>query len=186
MAAGELGQHRRRRRHGADGKSGWINNAADKRVFDSCASLADAIVVGAGTARAEGYRPAAKPIVLVSRSGGVPRKLRDAPRRSAVLMATAAGEHRRTGTLGDDHVLVLGEAASISPRSSRSWPGAGLTNLLCEGGPHLLPPARRRRGRRALRHDGVLRLVGGAYRRITAGPPVDTLRPMLLLETAAH
>ena len=57
---------------GADGKSGGINNATDKRVFDTLRDLADAVVVGAGTARTEGYRPGSRPIVVVSRSGRVP------------------------------------------------------------------------------------------------------------------
>ena len=39
---------------GADGRSGGINNAADKRVFDLLRSTADAVLVGAGTARSEG------------------------------------------------------------------------------------------------------------------------------------
>jgi riboflavin biosynthesis pyrimidine reductase len=39
---------------GDSGKSGSLNNAADKRVFDHLRSVADVIVVGAGTARAEG------------------------------------------------------------------------------------------------------------------------------------
>ena len=63
---------------GSDGKSGGINNAADKAVFDTLRGLADAVVVGAGTARAEGYRPAAVPIVVVTRSGDVPPLLRGA------------------------------------------------------------------------------------------------------------
>ena len=41
---------------GPDGRSGGINNAADKRVFDTLRRLCDAVVVGAGTARDEGYR----------------------------------------------------------------------------------------------------------------------------------
>ena len=41
---------------GPNGKSGGINNAADKRVFDTLRRLCDCVVVGAGTARDEGYR----------------------------------------------------------------------------------------------------------------------------------
>ena len=53
---------------GESGKSGSLNNAADKRVFDHLRAVADVIVVGAGTARVEGYRPADRPIVVVSRA----------------------------------------------------------------------------------------------------------------------
>ena len=43
---------------GEGGRSGTINNEADERVFHILRGLADAIIVGAGTARAEGYGPA--------------------------------------------------------------------------------------------------------------------------------
>lgn len=41
-----------------DGLSAGISSPVDKRVFGRLRGLADAILVGAGTVRAEGYRPA--------------------------------------------------------------------------------------------------------------------------------
>ena len=38
-------------------------------MFALLRELADVVVIGAGTARAEGYPPLAKPTVVVSRSG---------------------------------------------------------------------------------------------------------------------
>ncbi|MFC6345325.1 dihydrofolate reductase family protein, partial [Nocardioides hankookensis] len=64
---------------GASGTSGSINNAVDKQVFDHLRATCDVIVVGAATARAEGYGPADRPIVVVSRQEEVPDGLRDAP-----------------------------------------------------------------------------------------------------------
>ena len=170
---------------GETGRSGSINNEVDKRVFDTLRSLADAILVGAGTAEAEGYRPADRPLVLISRSGRVPARLRDAePGR--VLLATcqaAAGLDRARDQLGADHVLVMGghrvDLAELKQRLvDRGW-----RHLLCEGGPHLL---------RDLVDQGILdeldatvvpRLVGGGHPRITDGPPVDVpMRLGLLLE----
>lgn len=170
---------------GESGRSGSINNSVDKRVFDTLRSLADAVVVGAGTAAAEGYGPAERPIVLVSRSGRVPEKLRGAePGR--VLLATcqaAEGLERARDELGAEHCLVLGghrvDLASLRDELG----GRGWQHLLCEGGPHLL---------RDLLDQGILdeldatvvpRLVGGLHPRITDGPPVDVpLRLGLLLE----
>ena len=43
---------------GADGRSGSINTGADREVFALLRALADVVVIGAGTARAEGYRRA--------------------------------------------------------------------------------------------------------------------------------
>jgi Pyrimidine reductase, riboflavin biosynthesis len=42
---------------GPDGLSGTISGAADKRVFMETRRLSDAVLVGAGTIRAERYRP---------------------------------------------------------------------------------------------------------------------------------
>ena len=51
---------------GIDGLSGTVSGEADRRVFRTLRQLADVVLVGAGTARAEGYRPAALPIAVVS------------------------------------------------------------------------------------------------------------------------
>ncbi len=170
---------------GDSGTSGSINNPADKQVFDTLRGLADAVLVGAGTARAEGYGPAACPIVLVSRSGSVPETLRGVePGR--VLMATRSeAEHldEARDLLGADHVLVTGSHRIDLARLKAELVDRGLRDLLCEGGPHLLHD---------LLAEGVVdelcatvtpRLVGGDHPRILDGPPVDVaMRLRLLLE----
>src|SRR3954451_12846585 len=98
--------------NGESGKSGTINNEADKRVFHALRAQADAIMVGAGTARTERYGVASVPLVLVSRSGRVPDQLVDAP-RGMVLLATCAespGLAAARDTLGPDNVIVAGES----------------------------------------------------------------------------
>ena len=170
---------------GPDGKSGGINNSADKRVFDTLRRLCDCVVVGAGTARDEGYRDLSKPLVLVSRSGEVPLRLRDAePGR--VLMATCeAAEHldETRALLGAEHVLVLGQHRVALAELKSALADRGFAHQLSEGGPQLL---------RSLVAEGVIdeldltlvpRLLAGDHRRITFGPPVDLpLRLKLLLE----
>lgn len=171
---------------GDSGRSGSINNAVDKVVYDQLRALADAVVVGAGTARVEGYAPVDKPTVVVSRRGHVPDLLRGgAP--GAVLLATCAGAEllaEARGLLGDEHVLVLGDETVDLAALKDALAARGLTQLICEGGPHLL---------RDLVADGVAdelcativpRLLGGEHPRITQGPPVDVpLRLRLLLES---
>ena len=170
---------------GPDGRSGGINNAADKRVFDTLRRLCDAVVVGAGTARDEGYRDVSKPIVLVSRRGEVPQRLRDAPRGAVRLATCASAEHleESRAILGAEHVHVLGEDRVDLAELKSTLADAGLTNLLSEGGPQLF---------RDLLAQGVVdeldltmvpRLLGGEYLRITRGSPVDLpLSLGLLLE----
>ena len=74
---------------GEDGTSRSINNGADKVVFDLLRDLSDALVVGAGTVRIEGYAVGRKPLVIVTRSGLVPPTQRSAD-RGQVLMATVS------------------------------------------------------------------------------------------------
>ena len=170
---------------GDSGRSGSINNAVDKVVYDQLRALADAVVVGAGTARVEGYAPVDRPTVVVSRRGHVPDLLRGgAP--GAVLLATCADAEllpEARELLGDEHVLVLGSHRVDLAALKEALAARGLTQLICEGGPHLL---------RDLVAEGVAdelcativpRLVGGDHPRITQGPPVDVpLRLHLLLE----
>ena len=139
---------------GSDGRSGGINDDADHRVFDTLRRLADCIVVGAGTARAEGYRPARAPLVLVSRSGEVPELLRGAEPGRVRLATTATSPGlaeardaaRRRARLG-----ARGPRRWIWSRCATRLAAQGWRELLSEGGPRLLGDllAGRRR-RRAL------------------------------------
>jgi riboflavin biosynthesis pyrimidine reductase len=125
---------------GASGLTGSINNAADKRVFHLLRSTADAIVVGAGTARAEGYGPAVAPIVLVSRAGHVPQRLQGAP-DGRVLLATCAESPGLAGSrrlLGRENVVVAGEDSVDLGRVGSDLADRGFRHLLGEGGPQLL------------------------------------------------
>ena len=125
---------------GESGLTASINNAADKRVFDVLRRLADVIVVGAGTARAEGYRPVDRPIVLVSRRAEVPPALRGAA-PGAVRMAT--DRHRRAPRRGAGAARLRARAGAGSYRVDLALlrerlVAAGLRHILSEGGPHLL------------------------------------------------
>ena len=160
---------------GANGTSRSINTAADKIVFDLLRELSDAIVVGAGTLRAEQYRPNPKPVVVVSRSGEVPAGF-VGPGSGQVLLATcsaAEGLGPSTEQFGDDNVLVLGSHRVDLARMRAELVDRGYQQLLSEGGPRLL---------RDLLDQGCVdevdatispRLVCGNHPRITDGPPVD-------------
>jgi riboflavin biosynthesis pyrimidine reductase len=170
---------------GPDGLSESINNKADKRVFHALRDLCDVIIVGAGTARAEGYRPNPKPMVVVSRSGQVPPTLRE--RRGGELLMATCGQApylaETQALIGGEHVLVLGEYSPDLQSLRRELVARGFQDLLCEGGPHLT---------RDLLAAGVVdelclttvpRLIAAEHLRMTAGPPVDVgLRLHALLE----
>lgn len=172
--------------NGESGKSGSINNAADKAVFDALRAQADAILVGAGTARTEGYRVAAVPLVVVSHQGQVPEGLRDAPSGS-VLLATCAsspGLAEAIATLGAENVLVLGESAVDLPALKAVLVERGLSNLLCEGGPHLLRDLIASGAADELCVTVVPRAIGGVHPRIVMGDRIEAeLDLALLLES---
>ncbi|MDQ4053617.1 MAG: dihydrofolate reductase family protein [Actinomycetota bacterium] len=170
---------------GESGKSGTINNAADKRVFDTLRGLAEAVIVGAGTARTEGYRPGGAPIVVVSRRGEVPPTLRGAePGR--VLMATCTtAPHLDEGRelLGSDHVLTFGSHRVDLAELRRHLVDRGWRDLLSEGGPRLLHELLVQGVVDELATTIVPRLVAGSGPRIVQGQPIDVpLDLRLLLE----
>jgi riboflavin biosynthesis pyrimidine reductase len=160
---------------GESGKSGSINNPADKRVFDTLRRLADVIVVGAGTARAERYGPGDTPIVLVSRRGEIPEKLRGAP-TGFVLLATCAAApdlDESRALLGDENVFVLGSETVDLVRLRERLETLGHRDLLCEGGPHLLRDLLDAGVADEVTATVVPRLIAGDAPRITAGPPIE-------------
>lgn len=160
---------------GENGRSGSINNAVDKVVYDHLRSVADAIVVGAGTARAEGYAPVDRPTVVVSRRADVPTLLRGGPPGSVLLTTCASAEHlaEARDLLGDEHVLVLGDDEVDLVALKQALAARGHTQLLAEGGPHLLRDLVAAGAADELCATTVPLLVAGEHPRITAGPPVD-------------
>jgi riboflavin biosynthesis pyrimidine reductase len=121
--------------HAADGRSGSLGGDIDTHVFGILRSLADVVVVGAGTARAEGYGPAEVPIAVVSRSLDVPEALL-VPGQLVITTADApAVELSRLGSVVD--VIAAGTGEIDWPAALRSLADRGLRKVLCEGGPSL-------------------------------------------------
>jgi riboflavin biosynthesis pyrimidine reductase len=171
--------------NGDSGKSGSINNEADKSVFRALREQADAIVVGAGTARTERYRVAAVPLVIVSHRGLVPEQLHDGP-SGKVLMVTCASSTGLDGAreaLGADNVIVAGDAQVDLAAMKTALVERGFGNLLSEGGPHLLRDLLDAGAADELCLTWVPRAIGGVHPRILEGASVDAdLRLTLLLE----
>nr|WP_231126950.1 pyrimidine reductase family protein [Motilibacter aurantiacus] len=141
----------------ADGRSGGLSGPADKRVFRVLRALADVVLVGAGTARAEGYaavqphetypearaaagRPPTAAIAVVTRrldldlSSG----LFAGPARTVVLTCAAAGQDRLAAARAVADVAVVGETTVDVPEALSALRARGLDHVLCEGGPSLL------------------------------------------------
>lgn len=120
---------------GPDGRSASLNadSPGDHAVFGHLRSWAQAVVVGAGTARTEDYPPLPGAVLAVlTRDGHLPRRL-TAP-------ATTADPGRDAGRDGAGDVVVLGgRGRSLSPDEVLGvLAGRGLHRILLEGGPQVL------------------------------------------------
>ena len=144
---------------GADGQSGSIGTAGDKRVFRLLRASCDVIIVGAGTVAAEGYRQvrlSAQQRELRAEQGLAPtpticvvtntaRLAPDLPLFEGgwaehVLVATSgAAEVDRVAQLRQHcRVLQLGEQEVDLPALLSALAAEGMLRQLTEGGPRLL------------------------------------------------
>lgn len=134
------------------GVSGDLGGPDDTAIFAVLRSLADVILVGAGTARAEGYGPVAPseihseirahvsttptpPIAVVSRSLNVPEKL--VASGQLLITARSSDSEKRAELAQTMDVIIAGQTAIDWPNALAQLAERGLTRVLCEGGPHL-------------------------------------------------
>lgn len=143
---------------GADGLSGSLSCPADEQVFAEVRRFAHAILVGAGTIRAEGYQPVqarsedvdlrlrlglgkAPVLVVVSASLDLPwhsAVFRGSTMRPVIVTSVAAPVERLSMASDCCDVISL-EGTRLDPiQFVSALAYKGLTRIVCEGGPHLL------------------------------------------------
>lgn len=133
-----------------DGVSGPLGGPADKAVFAALRGVADAVLVGAATARAERYGPgrargdrAAPRIAVVTATGDLDPGLRlfaeadPAQARSLVITCAACPAARRAALAEVAEVVVAGEDRVDLHRALRELAERGVRVALAEGGPSL-------------------------------------------------
>lgn len=143
---------------GPEGLSGAISGEADKRVFGRLRGLADVVLAGAGTVRAEGYRPAREKPSFAERrreAGQAPAPVIAVVTRSLDLDLTSElfatpGSRPLVVTAGSsdpDLRRAVGEHADVIVAGGhdvdladavRQLHERGLVRIHAEGGPHLL------------------------------------------------
>jgi riboflavin biosynthesis pyrimidine reductase len=173
-----------------DGRSAGLGSPGDKRVFRVLRALADVVLVGAGTATVEGYRPvrpdsevgrlrgslgrqAALPIAVVSRRASLdPGSALAADPSTLVVTCAAADAGRRAAlTAAGATVLVCGDDDVDLPDALATLAGRGLEQVTCEGGPQLLHAALTAGVVDELDLTLAPALVGGAQRLLPDGLP---------------
>src|ERR1700751_386897 len=141
-----------------DGRSTGLSGPDDKRIFGLLRVLADVVLVGAGTARVEEYKPALRrpslaslregrpgtaTIALVTRTVGLnlasPLFTETPPdARTIVIPCAASDADLRAQAAKVADVIVAGEETVDLAEALDALEKRGLSRVLCEGGPHLL------------------------------------------------
>jgi riboflavin-specific deaminase-like protein len=169
-----------------DGHSAGLSGPADKRVFHLLRRSCDALLVGAGTLRDEGYNalrpdPAWRVAaglspypVLVVLSGSLrldpaQAAFADAPVRPLVITHAAAPERPELAAVAN--IVTCGDTAVDLRAAVAALHARGLTQLLCEGGPAVLGGLIGADLVDELCLTLAPLLAGGGAGRIAAGPP---------------
>ncbi len=142
-----------------NGQVGALSSGTDRSLFVRLRGLADAVIVGAGTVRAEGYGPVklptarraqrsaagrseVPPLVVVSRSldfdWDQPLWADDVVPRPIIVTAGTAPAARRAQAERRAEVLVAGEGTVDLAAALAQLRGRGMRTVLTEGGPTLL------------------------------------------------
>ena len=177
-----------------DGLSAGLQGPGDKEVFDTLRMVCDALIVAAGTVRAERYDalrltgaarrwrvahglPELPLMVIVSGSLDLdPEQLifSDAPSRPIVLTHHAAPAGSPITRVAE--VIRLGDTAVDLAAGVRLLNERGATQLLCEGGPGLLGSMIAADLVDELCLTVAPLLAGGRAGRIAHGPPAPPRR----------
>ncbi|WP_024805916.1 pyrimidine reductase family protein [Nocardia sp. BMG51109] len=179
-----------------EGRSGALGGAADHTVFTILRDLADVIVVGAGTARAENYggartdvrrrirlhqhglggaRDGSPPPVAVVSAGAAldpaGRLFTDTTRPPLVITtAAAAADRKRLLADAGAEVVEAGDTTVTAADLRAALADRGLLRVLCEGGPSLFGELVSAGGADELCLTLSPLLVGGTAGRIAVSP----------------
>lgn len=129
---------------GSEGLSKSLGTDADRRVFRLARSLADVLLVGAQTIRAEDYSPSLLPVAIVTRSLALDPTLRMFAERSPqharpIILTTDEAEPKAPAWLREAaDVVACGTGSVEMTRVVDLLAQRDLTRILCEGGPAVL------------------------------------------------
>jgi riboflavin biosynthesis pyrimidine reductase len=122
------------------GVSGTLGGSEDRQVFSVLRSLAHAVLVGAGTLRAEQYGPGTLPIAVVSRSCHLDWRspfFTEASHRPVVITVADAPAANRAAAQSVADVVIAGTDHVDLPVAMQALGQRGVRSLLAEGGPSL-------------------------------------------------
>lgn len=123
--------------HDIRGVTASLGGETDSELFAHLRTLADVILVGAGTARIENYGPQSPvPIAVASRRLDIPERLQ-VPGVVVVTTADAPAERVDELTAAGVEVIAQGDVTVDWPAVLAAFAARGWFKINCEGGPSL-------------------------------------------------
>ena len=126
---------------GSDGTSETLSNPADRRLLGVIRELADVVLIGAESVRAEGYQqPRRSRIAILTASGNLAgNRLQRGDGPAPIVICPPDAVALVQSTIDEAELIVLeadddriGVSAAVAALRSR-----GLASIVCEGGPGL-------------------------------------------------
>ncbi len=157
-----------------EGRSGPIGSDTDTEVLAGLRTRFDAVMIGAGTMRAERYGPLASKLVIISGRLDLPWDAPAFTEEGEVLIFTAS-ETEPPETAASIEVIRHEGAVNLREALRQLHQERGIQALLCEGGPHI---------HEQMQADGLVddlfltiapKLSGGEAPRILEGPLPDVV-----------
>ncbi|MET4052251.1 riboflavin biosynthesis pyrimidine reductase [Frigoribacterium sp. PvP054] len=131
---------------GSDGTSETLSNATDRTILAAIRALADGVLVGAASVRAEGYRvPKSSRLVVVTSSGDLSGHRMDPTEAERVVVVCPSSARARVRETLGEAIWAAAAVLTAPDDGGRLEPAAilrclrdqRLRSLVCEGGPSL-------------------------------------------------
>lgn len=123
---------------GSDGTSETLTSPADRRILGVIRELADVVVVGAQSVRAEGYvRPKRAPLAVVTSSGDLEGHKIAGDGPAVVVVCPSESVDRVRQSLPDADILTVGGPRMPAAEILAALHDHGFASIVCEGGPGL-------------------------------------------------
>ncbi len=122
---------------GSDGTSESLTSAADRRILGVIRELSDAVLVGAGSVRAEGYQPPKRTrLAVLTRTGDLEgHRLEGAEPGRLLVLGPAEALARASAAL--PHAVLIEVSSGSAADAIVALRDSGYRSLVCEGGPGL-------------------------------------------------
>jgi riboflavin biosynthesis pyrimidine reductase len=123
---------------GSDGTSETLTSAADRRILGVIRELADVVLVGAQSVRAEGYvRPKRAPLAVVTASGDLAGHRISGDGPPVVVVCPPDAVDRVRASLADAEIVAVPGPRMLPADIIEALRSRGFASLVCEGGPGL-------------------------------------------------